>query len=213
MRHGESTANLLREFSNSGLKHPLTEQGVAQAHAVARELSGLLVERIYSSPVLRAQQTAQILAASLSAPLEVSEALREWSVGVYEGTTDPLGWELHRQVQEDWFIEQKLDSRMPGGESFREIQQRFVPFIEGLVRDGGNPNIVLVGHGGLYVAMLPLIFRNVDFAFARQHGFSYTGCAVAEARSVGLYCTSWCGITPATTPPGPPRFGNTGASP
>jgi broad specificity phosphatase PhoE len=197
VRHGESTANLLREFSNSGVKHPLTEKGVEQARAVARGLSGLLVEQIYSSPVMRAVQTAQILAESLQAPLEVTEALREWSVGIYEGTTDPVGWELHRQVQDDWFIHQKFDSRMPGGESFREIQERFIPFIEGLVRNGGNPNrsIVLVGHGGLYVAMLPTIFRNVDSAFARQHGFSYTSYAVAETRSDGLCCSSWCGVS------------------
>ena len=65
VRHGESTANLLREFSNSGFKHPLTEAGVEQARLVAHSLSGLQVERIYSSPVMRAVQTAQILGESL----------------------------------------------------------------------------------------------------------------------------------------------------
>ena len=78
VRHGESTANLLWEFSNSGFKHPLTEKGIEQARAVARSLSGLQVEQIYSSPVMRAVQTAQILAESLQAPLEITEALREW---------------------------------------------------------------------------------------------------------------------------------------
>ena len=197
VRHGESTANLLREFSNSGFKHPLTEAGVEQARTVARSLSGLQVERIFSSPVMRAVQTAQILAKGLLAPLQITEALREWSVGIYEGTTDPAGWELHRQVQELWFSHQQFDSRMPGGESFRDIQDRFVPFIEGLVSDGRNSdrNIVLVGHGGLYVAMLPLIFKNVDFAFACRHGFPYTGYAVAETRPEGLYCLCWCGVS------------------
>ena len=197
VRHGESTANLLREFSNSGFKHPLTEAGVEQARTIARSLSGLQVERIYSSPVLRAVQTAQILAESLLAPLQITEALREWSVGIYEGTTDPVGWELHRQVQELWFSHQQFDSRMPGGESFHDIQNRFVPFIEGLVSDGRGSarNIILVGHGGLYVAMLPLIFKNVDFAFACRHGFPYTGYAVAEPRPEGLHCLYWCGVS------------------
>jgi broad specificity phosphatase PhoE len=198
IRHGESAANLLGEFSNSGFKHPLTERGILQALSVARVLSSLQIEQIYSSPVMRAVQTAQIIAASLSAPVEITEALREWSVGIYEGTTDPAGWEMHRQVQEDWFIHQRLDSKMPGGESFREIRDRFVPFIEGLVQNCGNPNrkIILVGHGGLYLAMLPEIFSNVNFTFARQHGFPYTAYTVAETRSDGLYCTSWCGLSP-----------------
>ena len=197
VRHGESTANLLWEFSNSGLKHPLTEKGVEQARAVARGLCGLQVERIYSSPLLRAVQTAQILAESLQAPLEFTEALREWSVGIYEGTTDPVGWELHGQVQEDWFIHGKLDSKMPGGESFHEIQERFIPFIEGLVRNGGDSDrsIVLVGHGGLFVAMLPAIFKNVNLAFARQQYFPNTAYALAETRPDGLYCVSWCGVS------------------
>jgi len=196
LRHGESTANLLREFSNSGWKHPLTEKGIEQAHAAAGGLAGVRVGRVYSSPVQRAVQTAQIVAEGLCAPLEVTEALREWSVGIYEGTTDPAGWDLHRQIQDDWFVHGKLDSRMPGGESFLDIRERFAPFIEGLLRSGGNDerSLVLVGHGGLYIAMLPAIFVNIDWAFARQQGFPNTAYVLAETRPSGLYCLSWCGV-------------------
>ena len=117
VRHGESTANMLWEFSNSGYKHPLTEKGIRPAHALVSTLSGLRFDRIFSSPVLRAFQTAQILAESFTSPIEISEALREWSVGIYEGTTDPKGWELHSQgLQEDWFLHNNFDSKMPGGE-------------------------------------------------------------------------------------------------
>ena len=196
VRHGESTANLLREFSNSGFKHPLTEKGVAQAHQLQEDLRGVQIAQIYASPVMRAVQTAQILAENLHAPLQITEALREWSVGIYEGTTDPLGWDLHRQVQEDWFLRGKYDSKMPGGESFYEIQKRFVPFIEKITQDRQktDQNMILVAHGGLYTAMLPVIFKNVDFVFAYQHQFPNTAYAVAEPRLDGLHCLSWCGI-------------------
>ncbi len=195
VRHGESTANLLREFSNSGFKHPLTEKGIEQAHALTRSLSSLKVGQIYSSPIMRAVQTAEILAESLKASVVTTEALREWSVGIYEGTTDLLGWELHSQVQFDWFNDQKFDSKMPGGESLLEIQARFTPFIDGLVRDGknSNSNIILVAHGGLYLAMLPVILKNINFAFALEHPFPYAACVIAETRTDGLYCTWWCG--------------------
>jgi broad specificity phosphatase PhoE len=162
---------------------------------VAGALRGLDFERIYASPVLRAVQTAQILAQALQAPVEISEALREWSVGIYEGTTDPRGWELHQQVQDDWFIQRRLESKMPGGESFNEIRERFVPFIEGLLEQEGHSErrVALVGHGGLYLAMLPVILRNVDFAFARQQGVPYTAVVEAEARPEGLTCIFWAG--------------------
>lgn len=193
-RHGESTANLQREFSNGDSKHPLTEKGVAQAHTLATSLTGVGVSHIYASPVLRATQTAQILAGELAVPVEFVESLREWDVGIYEGTTDPIGWELHSQVQADWFMHQKFDSRMAGGESFNDIRKRFVPFIEQVVKGSEGHNILLVGHGGLFVAMLPVIFQNVDFAFARTHGFSYTDYALAETGPDGLTCRAWCGI-------------------
>jgi broad specificity phosphatase PhoE len=193
VRHGESVANQLREFSNSGIKHPLTERGVEQARFLADRLVGIRFEIIHSSPILRAMQTAQIVADRLLVPVEVTEALREWSVGIYEGTNDPQGWELHRQVQEDWYFHNRPASRMPGGESFIEIRNRFVPFIERLVerhRDTDH-NVLCVAHGGLYLAMLPVIFKNVDHASIAGQGIPHTMPAVAEVRTDGLYCTSW----------------------
>jgi probable phosphoglycerate mutase len=196
IRHGESEANLLMEFSNSSIKHPLTALGQEQAQSVAQSLSGLQVDRVYTSPVLRAVQTAEVIGVTLAAPLEITGALREWSVGDYEGTQDPAGWALHRQVQEDWFWHGRLESKMPGGESFLEIQARFVPFIERLINraDLQDREVVLVAHGGLYLAMLPVILKNIDHDFALQHGYPNTGVTIAVTRTDGLWCESWCGI-------------------
>jgi broad specificity phosphatase PhoE len=194
VRHGESTANVEWIFSNTGFKHPLTENGITQVHALSRSLSELKVKRIYTSPVLRAVQTAEILVQGLDAPLQTVEALREWDVGVYEGTSDPEGWALHSQVQVQWFNHQEYDARMPGGESFNEIQARFIPFIQELVvkEKDTDRNFILVGHGGLYMAMLPVIFENVDFSFSQKLGFPNSGYALGESRADGLYCISWC---------------------
>jgi broad specificity phosphatase PhoE len=196
VRHGESIANVQRRFSGSAFKDPLTDKGVEQAHATARNLSGLVIERIYSSPILRAQQTAQILAESLHAPLEIAEALREYSVGIYEGKADPAGWEALHRVEDDWFVRHKLDSKMPGGESAYDVQRRFVPFVERLLRDGSDKDrtLLLVGHYDLYVTMLPAILTNVTLSFAREHGFPYANYVVAETRPEGLCCISWCGV-------------------
>lgn len=197
VRHGESEANLSGVFSNSGFKHPLTQTGIDQVRDLAGRLSGHALTRIYSSPVLRAEQTARILAESLGAPCEVNEALREWSVGIYEGSRDPAGWELHRQVQESWFLHQQFDSRMPGGESFTDIQARFVPFIDGLVAGEGDPQaeLLLVAHGGIYSAMLPIILMNVDYGFASIHPIPYAGHIIAKKHPGGLVCLSWCGVS------------------
>ena len=79
VRHGESVANRTRAFANSGSSHhPLTPRGIKQAQRLTATLSSTSIARIYSSPLLRAVQTADILAQTMQAPIEVAEALREW---------------------------------------------------------------------------------------------------------------------------------------
>ena len=57
---------------------------------------------------------------------------------------------------------------------------------------------VLVGHGGLYALMLPLVLANVSRDFARAHGLPHCRPIVAEARPGGLVCVDWAG-SPVTT--------------
>jgi len=198
VRHGESVANLLWVFSNTGFKHPLTEKGIEQANILAGSLAEVPVKHIYSSPIMRAMQTAQILSSQLGASMETSEALREWSVGIYEGTDAAEGWALHRDVQQDWFVNNRPESKMPNGESLLDIHARFKPFIDSVVQKHSDTDqtIILVAHGGLYLAMLPIILTNIDFNFAQEQGFPHTGYTVAENQADGLHCLSWCGKTP-----------------
>jgi probable phosphoglycerate mutase len=196
VRHGESVANLSREFANSrSSRQPLTPRGIKQAQRLADTLSSRRIARIYSSPLLRAAQTADILAQTLQAPVAVTQALREWSVGMLEGTSDERGWLLHRQVQEDWFAHGHLESKIPGGESFVEIRERFVPFIEALVAQGRgmDERIALVGHGGLYTAMLPVVLSNVSVEFAFAQPFPHSAYVLGATDADGLHCVEWCG--------------------
>jgi probable phosphoglycerate mutase len=190
VRHGESKANLLREFSNRGFKHGLTERGVRQAERLAVELRGINFAKIYTSPLKRAYQTAEILSRYQDCPFDVTDALREFDTGVLEGTSDPAGWELHSQVFQQWLVG-AWEARIPGGESHLEIQARFLPFIEGLLESFTGENVLLVGHGGTMLSMLPLILENIDFDFVRDHHIDHTVPIIAEIRPAGLYCVQW----------------------
>ncbi|MEZ4728874.1 MAG: histidine phosphatase family protein [Caldilineaceae bacterium] len=68
-RHGESQANIGRIISNRTLPHSLTALGRAQAVALAEKLGTEKISTIYASPILRAQETAQIIAAREGASL------------------------------------------------------------------------------------------------------------------------------------------------
>ncbi len=197
VRHGESEANLLREFSNRGLKHGLTEKGRAQALELAQNFKGTPASKIFSSPLLRAVQTTEIFAAALGKPYQLTDALREYDCGVLEGKSDAASWALYDHVLQDWLVDHKWESRIEGGESFLDIKARFVPFIEALLEtyQDSAEDLILVGHGGLYRCMLPLVLTNVDFQFTLTHHLSNTAYVAAEAGSQGLICLTWDDIT------------------
>ena len=190
VRHGESEANTQQVISNYGSPFGLTERGRQQAHVLANHLKGMPITTMYSSPVLRAMDTADILYQSLGLPYRVTEALREYNCGVLEGKSDEESWRLHRQHYEDWTLRHDYLSKPEGGESFVDIQNRFMPFIESLKRND-DEDILLVGHGGLFHLMLPLILTNIDNDFVRSHGVGHTECVIAELNSDGFVCLQW----------------------
>ncbi len=195
VRHGESQANLLHEISNRGTKHGLTSRGRAQAICLAQRLQRHPVARIYSSPLLRAVQTSEILADRLGVGCKVTDALREYDCGILEGRADDEAWRLWQELFDAWVVRRCWEERIEGGESLNDIRARFEPFIQDLVDQYRETEtaVVCVSHGGVYSMMLPLVLRNVDTGLILHCGFDYTSCMVAELRPAGLYCVQWDG--------------------
>jgi broad specificity phosphatase PhoE len=193
VRHGESEANLRQEFSNRGTRHGLTEWGRQQVETLAERLQRLDVIALFSSPLLRAIQTAEVLAQTFAASYETTAALREYDCGVLEGKSDQASWKLYETVLEDWFQHSRWESRIEGGESFLDIRNRFIPFVEQILKthEHNSGDLVLVGHGGIYRCMLPLILSNVNFDFVLSHPLGYSGYVVAESGPAGLVCSTW----------------------
>jgi probable phosphoglycerate mutase len=190
VRHGESEANTQHVISNYASHFGLTERGKQQVQVLAERLKDLPITTMYSSPVLRAMDTADILYQSLDLPYRVTEALREYNCGVLEGKADEESWRLQRQYYEDWTLRHNYLNKPEGGENFIDIQNRFVPFIESLKRND-DEDILLVGHGGLFHLMLPLVLTNIDNDFVRDHHIGHTECVIAELRNDGFVCLQW----------------------
>lgn len=196
VRHGESESNVLGLITNrAGAAYPLTAKGCAQVEALAQNLAGSAITRMVSSPLLRALQTAEILAARLGIGYEVTDALREFDCGVLEGKSDPESWALHDEVWADWQLRGRLESRIEGGESFLDMRARFAPFLDGLRRSlDDEDRVVLVGHGGLYLNMLPGVLENTAFARSAGPSFPNASYILAEEQGDSLVCLEWCGL-------------------
>jgi probable phosphoglycerate mutase len=192
IRHGESEANTQHVISNYGSPFGLTELGKQQVQVLAEHLKDLPITTMYASPVLRAMDTADILYQALDLPYRVTEALREYHCGVLEGKSDEESWRLHRQYYEDWTLRHNFLSKPEGGESFVDIQNRFIPFVESLKRDE-DEHILLVGHGGLFHLMLPLVLTNIDDDFVNAHSIGHTEFVVAEVNDDRFVCRQWGG--------------------
>lgn len=197
VRHGQSEANVLHEISNRGQRHPLTDLGRQQAAALAERLRDAGIVRLYSSPLLRATQTADILAQGWGIDYAVTDALREFDCGVAEGRADKEAWQLWHWVVDEWFAGH-WEARIEGGESFNDVRGRFVPFVDGLVERYGEDSgvIVLVGHGGLYMTIFALALGLVDSLWLETQSLGNTGIIEVEPRGGRLALVSWDGATP-----------------
>ena len=89
LRHGESVGNLENRFQGHA-DFPLTETGRAQARALAErwQAEGRAFDRVFSSPLARARETAEIVCAALNAPLELDPEWMEINNGLLAGLSD-----------------------------------------------------------------------------------------------------------------------------
>ena len=196
VRHGESEANLLHVFSNRDLPHGLTELGRQQIAILAQRLQKHPITKIFCSPVLRAVQSAELLSQQLDVGYEIAEALREYDVGTFEGSSDPASWESYEGVMRGWLLESDSGLRTGGGESLEEIQERFGSFVFGLPAafpNGGD--VLLLAHGGLFRCGLPHVLANVNPRYSFANVLDHVSWVMAEAEAGALICREWNGLS------------------
>ena len=151
VRHGETRWNLEERIQGHG-DSGLTELGLAQAHAIARRLAGERFDRLVSSDLGRALQTAACIASRTGHAVVPDPRFRERSFGVAEGCTYaemdlqfPHVFAHHRATDPDF--------RVPGGETRRELYERVHAGFEALARAHPGESIAVVCHGGVLGAL------------------------------------------------------------
>jgi broad specificity phosphatase PhoE len=126
----------------------LTERGVDQAVRTGRWLSRAGLEAVYSSPLRRARQTAEAIAAACGLEVRLDQRLRERAN--WDGT-QPLADFLR-----DWDqCTRDRDFAPPGGESSRDAGARMRGFLESQAADSGP--VAAVTHGGVTIDLVRTI--------------------------------------------------------
>jgi len=144
LRHGQTPLSVEKRYS--GLGDPaLTERGEAQAAGAAERIGALGgVDAILTSPLLRARQTAEAVAAATGLPVEVRDGLIETDFGEWEGLTFVEARERDPEVFARWLGSTEVAP--PGGESFAEAGVRVAAERAKIVADFPGRTVVVVSH-------------------------------------------------------------------
>ena len=147
IRHGATEANLARPPRIQGRRSdpPLARLGVRQAEATRDFLAVRPIDHCYTSPMLRAVQTAAIVAEPHGLPPLPLDGLTECDVGRWEG----LDWPTVRDLDADGYRRFHADPAAygyPDGESFAAVHDRVVPVLEGLLERHRGESVLVVAH-------------------------------------------------------------------
>lgn len=129
----------------------LTEKGFKQAEELARFFSNIPIDRIVSSPFLRAIQSVEPLSKAIDKTIEVDDALAERTLS----SLDLPDWmEKLKATYED------LELKFEGGESSKEAMDRIVTVVEEALESDAE-NIIIVTHGNI----MSLLLKNYKNSF------------------------------------------------
>ena len=140
VRHGETVWNL--EQRVQGLSDiELSERGKEQAQILGLCLKDEAIERIVSSPLKRAYQTAQAIGRFHDVDIEIDEDLRELDQGIFNGLTFREMKKRYASFLSKWAVDPG-PLVIPGGESLIDLQQRAWPAIERIIAISKNTLVV-----------------------------------------------------------------------
>lgn len=150
IRHGQTAWNAEHRWQGHA-DVPLSDAGLAQAHALAGRLRDSSVDALYSSDLMRAAQTATVLGDVWGVAPRYEPAWRERDVGVFSGLT-------HREILERypyaWADMRSGRLNPPDGEEAMAFHHRVTTAYEQLLATHTGETVAIVSHGGTIATLV-----------------------------------------------------------
>ena len=160
IRHGETDGNK-KGIMQGWLDLPLNEFGRKLARDTGRALKGLKFDAAFTSPLLRAKETAELFlreSENFDTPLIFDDRLKEVFAGEWEGKCfrpgHPDEAALSDEARNALFGNPLLSPRYPGGESIRDVMARTQDFLRELVKEEKYERVLVSTHGCALRCML-----------------------------------------------------------
>ena len=183
VRHGETDWNAKRIIQGQ-LDIPLNEKGELQAKELAKELKNVKFDLAFSSDLLRAKYTAELIMLEHNVTVQTTEILRERMFGKLEGkSTDKLRElfaDLSTELSHEERLRHKYDEEI---ESDEQMISRIITFIRETAVANPGQNILLGTHGGIIKVLLVhlgyLSYKNMN-----EFRITNTGYVILESDGV-----------------------------
>ncbi|WP_408955881.1 alpha-ribazole phosphatase [Natroniella sp. ANB-PHB2] len=152
VRHGETEWN--RELKFQGSQDvELSVKGKEQAKNLAIRFASKKIDKIYSSNLNRAYQTASLVAEKHKLEVVQVDGLEEINFGEWEGKTYQEINEQFDFTVEQW-MKDPVSKRPPAGESLKELEERSIKAFKKILEEERGKKIVIASHGGVIRVLL-----------------------------------------------------------
>ena len=180
VRHGETVWNAARRLQGA-VDVPLSELGRKQASQLASSLRNKKIDVIYSSDLVRAHETAEILNRTLNAPIRLDPRLREQAKGIWEGLT----W---TEIEAQYAIEVKRwqanrDDPPEGAEGVSMVAKRIQAAFSDIRAAHHKDDCALVVSHGMALRTLICVALGIDPVFNFQFQLGNTGLTELDCAS------------------------------
>lgn len=160
IRHGETNWNVEQRWQGQ-IDVPMNATGHQQAVSTAAALELLPISAIYSSDLIRTQESAGYLARKFNLPVQTDPRLREIHQGMWQGlSTSEIQTRYALKFEER--THSPLEFAPPGGESVREVGERLASFLIDLIDIQPESTVAVVTHG-FVIALLQVLVKSAPF--------------------------------------------------
>ncbi len=157
IRHGQTEWNRVERFRGRA-DIPLNDTGKAQAQKVAAWLAADKVDALYASPLSRAMDTAEPIAASHQLQVQKNDGLMDIDIGALEGLTLEEAEQSFPEVIDKW-MNAPGHCKFPKGESVKAVAGRLEKLLDELSSQHPDQTVALVSHRVMCHIMLCLVLE------------------------------------------------------
>ena len=178
VRHGENLANVRMMLSSRKVDYPLNERGRLQAEQTAKYFREIRIDEIYASPLKRAYETAQAIAAPHGLTVATREGFREVYTGDLEDRPDsPESWREWFRITRAW-MDGQPETSFPNGEDLYTVRGRMRADLEAVLAGKNGRAILIVTHVGILMATITELCPRASMAEVIEK--ESQNCAVTE---------------------------------